>query len=185
MAIRAYSRFAEFTHHMSSTLSRIFVVQISGSEISRIHYDQAHEQSNKTIKSIKWPIDFVNLASDELQRKWEITRPEIAEYLEKVESKILKGTNKNDTHHHEDNPIHNAMFRKDYTTLIGKFLPVNPFLEDSFIKVSTDIAYSEEVCVLSSILYQKQVKDSIKNLLILGLSDARNLFLIQLRKIIL
>ena len=24
------------------------------------------------------------------------------------ESKILKGTNKNDTHHHEDNPTHNT-----------------------------------------------------------------------------
>ena len=45
-----------------------FVVQISSREFSRIHYDQAHEQSNKTIKSIKGPIDFVNRASDELQR---------------------------------------------------------------------------------------------------------------------
>ena len=45
-----------------------FVVQISSREFSRIHYDQAHKQSNKTIKSIKGPIDFVNRASDELQR---------------------------------------------------------------------------------------------------------------------
>ena len=50
-------------------------------EFSRIHYDQAHKQSNKTIKSTKGPIDFVNRASDELQR-WEIAGPEIAEYLE-------------------------------------------------------------------------------------------------------
>ena len=38
------------------------------------------------------------------------------------------------------------MFRKDYTTVIGRMLTINPFLEDSFIKVGTDIAYSEEVC---------------------------------------
>ena len=56
-----------------------FVVQISSRELSRIHYDQTHEQSNKTIKSIEGPIDFVNRASDELQRRWEIAGPEIAE----------------------------------------------------------------------------------------------------------
>ena len=60
-----------------------FVLQISGREFSRIHYDQAHEQSNQTIKSIKGPIDFVNRASDKLQRRWEIAGPEIAEYLER------------------------------------------------------------------------------------------------------
>ena len=38
------------------------------------------------------------------------------------------------------------MFRKDYTTVTEKMLPINPFLEDSFIKVGTDIAYSEEAC---------------------------------------
>ena len=38
------------------------------------------------------------------------------------------------------------MFRKDYTTVIGRLLPVNPFLKDSCIKVETDITYSEEVC---------------------------------------
>ena len=30
-----------------------FVVQVSSRESSRIHYDQAHKQSNKTINSIK------------------------------------------------------------------------------------------------------------------------------------
>ena len=95
-----------------------FVVQISSREFSRIHYDQAREQSNKTIKSIKGPIDFVDRASDELQRRWEIAGLKIAEYLEQIESKIFKGTNKIDTHHHEDNPTHNAVFRKDYTTII-------------------------------------------------------------------
>ena len=63
-----------------------------------------------------------------------------------MESKIPKGTNKNDTHHHDDNPTHNAEFRKDYATVIGRLLPVNPFFEDSFIQIGTDIVYSEEVC---------------------------------------
>ena len=126
----------------------------------------------------------MNRASDELQRRWEIGGPEIAEYLQQVESKILKGTNKNDTHHHEDNPTHNAMFRKDYATVIGRLLPFNPFLEDSFIKVGTDIAYSEEVCAFVDAIPeigQKQYKEFVDT----RLSDARNLFLIQLRKIIL
>ena len=121
------------------------MVQISGRQFSRTHYDQAHEQGNKTIKFIIGPTDFVNRVFDELQRRWEIVGPKIAEYLKQVESKILKGTNKIDTHHHEDNLSHNAMFRKDYTTIVGKLLPINPFLEDSFIKVRTDSAYSEEV----------------------------------------
>ena len=43
-----------------------FVVQISCRQFSQIHYDQAHKQSNKTIKFIKGPIDSVNYASDEL-----------------------------------------------------------------------------------------------------------------------
>ena len=64
------------------------VAQISNRKFSRIHYDQAHEQSNETKKSIKRPIDFMNRASDELQRRWEIAGPKIAEYLEQVESKI-------------------------------------------------------------------------------------------------
>ena len=60
----------------------LFIVHILSRESSRIHYDQVHEQSKKTIKSIKGPIDFVNLASDELQRKWVIAGLKIAEYLE-------------------------------------------------------------------------------------------------------
>ena len=43
------------------------MVQISYRQFSRIYYDQAHEQRNKTIRSIEEPIDFVNCASDELQ----------------------------------------------------------------------------------------------------------------------
>ena len=154
MAILAHSRFAEFAHHMPSTLSRIWKRKYCCPDFKRIHYDQAYEQSNKTIKSIKGPIDFVNRVYDVLQRRWEIAGPEIAEYLEQVESKILKGTNRNDTHHHEDNPTH------------------------ILLRIVTK-------CVLSSMLYQKLVKNSIKNLLIHGLSDARNFFLIQLRKVIL
>ena len=58
----------------------------------------------------------------------------------------MESTNKNDTYHHQDNPTYNAMFRKDCTTAIRRSLPINQFLEDSFIKVGTDIAYSDEVC---------------------------------------
>ena len=58
---------------------------------------------------------------------------------------ILEGTNQNKSHHLEDNP-NNAMFMKDYTTVIGRLVSSIPVLEDSFIKVGTDIAYSEEVC---------------------------------------
>ena len=111
----------------------------------------------------------MNHASDELQRRWEIAGPEIAKYLEQVESKILKGINKNDTHHHEDNPTHIAMFRKDYTTVIRRLLPVNPFLEDSFIKVGTDIAYSEKVCPFIDVIPnigQKQYKEFVDTRLI-------------------
>ena len=43
------------------------MVQISVRQFSQIHYDQAHEQSNKTIKSVKGSVYFVNRANDELQ----------------------------------------------------------------------------------------------------------------------
>ena len=71
---------AIYTYYLSHAFNSIknFVVQISGRQ--KIHYDQAHEQSNKTIKSIKGQIDFVNRASDELQRRLEIAGLKIAEY---------------------------------------------------------------------------------------------------------
>ena len=133
--------------------------------VSRIHYDQAHEQSNKTIKSIKGPTDFLNRASDELQRRWEIAGSEIAEYLEQLESKILQAPTKR-------TPITMRIIlhtRKDYTIVIGRLLPVNPFLEDSFIKVGTDIAYSEEVCAFVDVIPeigQKQYKGFVDTRLI-------------------
>ena len=40
-----------------------FMIHILGSQLSRIHYDQAN---NKTIKYIKGPVNFVNCASNEL-----------------------------------------------------------------------------------------------------------------------
>ena len=61
------------------------------------------------------------------------------------------------------------MFRKDYTTVIGIFLPVNPFLKDSFIKVEKGIAYREEVCAfVDSIpeVDQKQYKEFVDTQLI-------------------
>ena len=71
--------------------------QISGRQFSLINYDQTHNQTNRAIKFIKIPIDFVNRV-----------------YIAQVEEKIVKGTNKNDIHHYEDNPTNNAIFRKDY-----------------------------------------------------------------------
>ena len=138
MAIRAHSIFVEFPHHMPyrEFEGGNFVVQISGSQFSRIHYDQPN---NKTIKY------GLSCASDKLQSRWEIAGPKIEENLRQVESKILKDTNQNDTPNHKHNPKHNAMLRKDYTTIIGRMLPINPFLEDSFIKVGSGITYSEKL----------------------------------------
>ena len=110
------------------------MVQISGSQFSRIHYDQPN---SKTVKYIKGPVDFLNCSSDELQSRCETAGPKIAEYLIQVESKILKGTNQNDTHNHEHNPTHNAMLREDYTTVVGRLPPI--------IKVETDITLSEKL----------------------------------------
>ena len=77
------------------------------------------------------------------------------------------------------------MFRKDYTNVTRRLLSSNPSILRGFIyKVGTDIAYSEEVCAFVGSI-PKVGQNSIKNLLIHGLSDAKNLFLIQLRKIIL
>ena len=72
------------------------------------------------------------------------------------------------------------MFRKDYTTVTKRLLSSNPSILRGFIyKVGTDIAYSEEVCALVGSI-PKVGQNSIKNLLIHGISDAKNLFLIQL-----
>ena len=75
--------------------------------------------------------------------------------------------------HLEDNPTNNAMFGKDYITTTGRLLPSNPFMEDSCIKVGTDIAYnSEEVCVFVDSVPEVG-QNSIRNLLIHGLSDTK------------
>ena len=82
---------------------------------------------------------------------------------------MLKCTNKNDAHHDEDNPTYNAMFRKDYTSVIGRLLPINPFLEDLFFKVKADVSYSGEVCAfVESIpeVGQKQYKEFVDTRLI-------------------
>ena len=96
-------------------------------------------------------------------------RAEIAVYLEQVVKKILKGANKNEIHHHDDNPTLNAFFRKDYTTVVRKLLSINAFLDDSFIKVGKGIRYSEEVCAfVDSIpkVDQQQSKEFIDTRLI-------------------
>ena len=134
------------------------VVQISGSQLSRIHYDQPN---NKTIKYIKGPIDFVICASYELQSRCQTLNCRI---FKASREKILKGTKQNDTHNHEHNPTHNAIFREAYATVVGRLLRINPFLNDSCVKVGPDIAFSEKLRVLSLIVYRKYVYNSTKNL---------------------
>ena len=61
------------------------------------------------------------------------------------------------------------MFRKDYTSVIGRLLPINPFLEDLFFKVKADVSYSGEVCAfVESIpeVGQKQYKEFVDTRLI-------------------
>ena len=43
-----------------------FAAQITGRQFSRIHFNQAHEQNNKTIKSISGPIHFVDRSDENL-----------------------------------------------------------------------------------------------------------------------
>ena len=128
-----------------------FVVQISSIE-SFQEFIMTKLTNKATRQFHQRAINILNHESNELQRRWEIAIPKIAKYLEQVESKILKVSNKNDTYYHEDNPTHNAMFTEYYTTIIGRLLPINPFLEGSFIKFGTDIAYSEEVCAFIDVI---------------------------------
>ena len=98
-----YSRWISV--HLQDLLTFVagnFAAQITGRQFSRIHFDQAHEQSNKTIKSISGPIHFVNRSDENLPRRWEI-----ADFLDHVECE-LKGSNSSETQHHEDSPSHNV-----------------------------------------------------------------------------
>ena len=115
-----------------------FVVQISGRHFSQIYYNQANKQSNKTITSIKGPIDFVNCAIV----NWLVTEKmgdcriwNCQIFRASWEQDAQSYQQKNDTHYYEDNLTRDAMLRKDYTTVIGRLLPINPFLQDSFIKL--------------------------------------------------
>ena len=58
---------------------------------------------------------------------------------------MFRDTNQNYTYYHEDNNTENTLFRKDYTNVVGRLLPINLVLKDSFVKVGTDIVYSKEV----------------------------------------
>ena len=104
--------------------------------------------------------------------------------LRKVESKIRKGTNQNDTPNHEHNPTHNAMFRKDYTIVVERLLTINPLLEDSFIKFRSGISYSEKLpASVDSIpeVHQQNCKEFVDR----RLFRCQKMFLIQLWGIIL
>ena len=78
-----------------------FTLSMSGRNFSNIHPDQAHEQSNKMIKSIRGPINFVNKVDEQTQRKWEIVGPEIIQYLNGIEEQIYPQSSTS-TKHHED-----------------------------------------------------------------------------------
>lgn len=135
-----------------------FAVQIKRIQSSRLHNEEVHEQSNRTTKSIKEAINFVNRAGDELQKRWEIKGTKIAKYLMNVERKILKNINKNDTNHYEYNSIHNATFTKDCTNIVGRLLPIISFLDlqslESHFTRSNQTSHIVRMWVLSSILYR-------------------------------
>ena len=96
------------------------------------------------IKSISGPINFVNRADEDLQRRWEVAGPEIAEYLEDVEKEMFGMDEVCSLFHNDDSPSHNAMFRKDYSTIIFRLIPVNPFMEEHFVKVGTNVRFTKD-----------------------------------------
>ena len=124
-----------------------FVVQVSNRKFSKMHYGHAHEQCNKVIKSISGPISFVNRTDDDIQRRWEISGPEIAQYLENAENIMTKNKkNTNNTQaHHEDNPSHNILFSKESATITSRLKAINPFLEKKFVVFGTNAEFSEKV----------------------------------------
>ena len=149
-----------------------FVGQISNREFSRIHYDQAHEQCNKEIKSISGPINFVNRSDESLQRRWEIAGPEIAEYLQYVEENIFKSENSDKVFsHHENNPSHDRMFLKDYAIITARLKAVDPFMEKAFVKAGTSCKYNNNVhAFVKSIpdIGQTKYEEFVENRLIKG-----------------
>ena len=96
----------------------------------------------------------MNSASDELQSRCQTL---ICRIFKVSREKILKVTKQNDTHNHEHNSTHNVMFREDYSTVVGRLLPINPFLKDACIKVGPDIAFREKLRAFGdSILEERQ-----------------------------
>ena len=121
-------------------------VQITEKSFSKIHYDHAHEQSNKTIKSIRGPIDFVNQSDENIQRRWEIAGAEIADYLESAQSSLKESNNGPfSLRHHEDNHSFNNLFLKESAILINRLMHVNPFFEKRFVKIGTNSVFDEAV----------------------------------------
>ena len=64
--------------------------------------------------------------------------------------------------------LHNAIFRKDYTILVGRLHPFNPFFEDSSIKIGRDIGCNGKlrafvVCIPE--VRQQQHKEFVDTLL--------------------
>ena len=149
-----------------------FVVQISNREFSRIHYNQAHEQCNKVIKSISGPINFVNRSDESLQRRWEIAGPEIALYLQYIEENIFKSESSDKVFsHHEDNPSHNRIFLKDCAIITARLKAVNPFMEEAFVNAGTSCKYNNNVhAFVKSIpdIGQTKYEEFVENQLVKG-----------------
>ena len=121
-----------------------FAVQISHRKFSKIHYDHAHEQSNKTIKSSSGTIDLVNRVNEEVQRRWEIAGPEISEYLENVEEYLHPSKNAQENHH-EDSVSANKWFCDDYMIIKPRLMHNNPFEADAFVRVGTNYTFPKAV----------------------------------------
>ena len=110
-----------------------FVVKISGSQFS--------------------PILMTKLTARQLSMDWIMQaisyraggKPKIEENLGQVDSKNAPRDQPKWQSNHEHNPKHDAMFRKNYTAVVERLLQINPFLEDSFIKIGSSISYSAKL----------------------------------------
>ena len=102
----------------------------------------------------------------------EITRPEIAEYLQYVEENIFKSENSDKVFsHHEDNPSHNRMFLKDCAIITARLKTVNPFMEKAFVKAGTSCEYNNNAhAFVKSIpdIGQTKYEEFVENRLIKG-----------------
>ena len=101
--------------------------------LRKIHYDHAHEQSNKT-KSSSGTIDLVNRVDEEVQR-WEIAGPGVSKYLENVEEHLHSSKNAPEDHHEDS--VADKRFCDDYMIIKSRLMHTNPFEAAAFVIVGT------------------------------------------------